>query len=71
MAFDFDIIYVNGNTIPHVDALSRLRFQGENGEEHENSEDRIIQWVETEYYPAKHSVEKPNKTQYSAEYLNV
>ena len=46
MAFDYDIIYVKGNTIPHVDALSRLRFQSENGEEHENSEDRIIQWVE-------------------------
>lgn len=23
--FDFDIEYVKGNTIPHVDALSRLR----------------------------------------------
>ena len=26
MAFDFDIIYVKGNTITYVDALSRLRF---------------------------------------------
>ena len=43
MMFDFDIIYVKENTIPHVDALSRLRFQRENGEEHENSGDRIIQ----------------------------
>ena len=34
--FDFDIIYVKGNTIPHVDTLSRLRFYSENGEEHEN-----------------------------------
>ena len=48
MAFDFDIIYVKGNTISHVDALSRLRFQSENEEEHENSEDRIIRWVETD-----------------------
>ena len=39
MAFDFDIIYVKGNTIPHMTALSRLKFQHENGEEHENSED--------------------------------
>ena len=43
MVFDFDFIYVKGNTIPHVDALSRLRFQSENGEEQENSEDRSIQ----------------------------
>ena len=34
--FDFDIIYVKGNTIPHEDPLSRLRFQSENEEEHEN-----------------------------------
>ena len=26
MAFDFDIIYVKGNTILHVEALSSLRF---------------------------------------------
>ena len=48
MVFDFDIIYVKGNTIPHVNALFRLKFQSENEEEHENSEDRIIQWVETD-----------------------
>ena len=46
MTFDFDFIYFKGNTISHVDALSRLRFQSENGEKHENSEDRIIEWVE-------------------------
>ena len=45
MVFYFDIIYIKENTIPHVDALSRLRFQSENGEEHENSEDRIILWM--------------------------
>ena len=28
--------------------LSRRKFQSENGEEHENSEYRIIQWVETD-----------------------
>ena len=47
MAFDFDIIYIKGNTIPHVDALSRLRSQSENGVKHENLEDRIILWAET------------------------
>ena len=53
MAFDFDLIYVKRNTIPHVNALSRLRFQSENGEEHENSEDRIIQCVETDVLSRK------------------
>ena len=48
-----NIIYVKGNTIQHVDALSRLRFQCENGEEHENSEDRIIQWVDTDVLSRK------------------
>ena len=51
MAFDFAIIYVKGNTIPHVDALSRLRYQRENGEEHENLEEGIIQWMETGVLP--------------------
>ena len=31
-----------------MDAPSRLRFQRENGEKHENSEDRFIQSVETD-----------------------
>ena len=29
MAFDFDIVYVKGSTIPHADALSRLAFVNE------------------------------------------
>ena len=53
MAFDFDLIYVKGNTIPHVDALTRLKFQSENGEEQENSEDRIRQLVETDVQSRK------------------
>ena len=53
MAFDFDIIYVKGNTTPHVDALSRLRFQSENGEELENLEYRFIQCVETDVLTRK------------------
>ena len=36
-----------------MDALSRLRFQGENGVESENSENRIIQWVETDVQSRK------------------
>ena len=36
MVFDFDIIYIKGNTMwTHYPGL---RFQSENGEEHENSE---------------------------------
>ena len=53
MTFDFDIIYVKGNTIPLVDALSRLRFQSENGEEHEYSEDKIIQCWERDVLSRK------------------
>ena len=29
MAFDFDVEYVKGNSIPHVDTLSWLRFYKE------------------------------------------
>ena len=32
MAFDFDIEYVKGNSISHVDAQSRLRFCKESKE---------------------------------------
>ena len=53
MAFDFEIILVKGNTISYVDALSRLRFQSENRVERENSEDRMIQWVETDVLSRK------------------
>ena len=34
-------------------ALSRLKFWRENGKEHENSENRIIQWVETDILSQK------------------
>ena len=53
MAFDFDIIYVKGNTIPHVDALSRLEFNGETAGNPENNEDKIMHWVETDVLPLK------------------
>ena len=48
MAFDFDIIYVKRNTIPHVDVLSRLNFDSKSLETSENSEDKILHWVETD-----------------------
>lgn len=30
VAFDFDIVYIKGNTIPHMDALSCLNFESKN-----------------------------------------
>ena len=48
MAFDFDIEYVKGNSIPHVDALSRLRFYKESKDKTEEFEDSFLHWVETE-----------------------
>ena len=51
MDFDFDIMYVKGNTIPHVDALSRLRFDEEDGEIQDS--EGILHWVETDVLPTK------------------
>ena len=51
MAFDFDIIYVKGNTIPHVDALSRLTFDQE--DEERNDHEEVIHWVETDVLQAE------------------
>lgn len=49
MAFDFDIEYVKGNTIPHVDALSRLRFYREEKDKNdEEFEDTFLHLVETD-----------------------
>ena len=49
MAFDFDIEYVKGNSIPHVDALSRLRFYKESkNKTEEEFEDTFLHWVETD-----------------------
>ena len=50
MAFDFDILYVKGNTIPHVDALSRLNFDQD---EEENDGEDLIHWVETDVLQAE------------------
>ena len=51
MAFDFDIMYVKGNTIPHVDALSRLTFDQEEEEMYDYEE--VIHWVETDVLQAE------------------
>lgn len=48
MAFDFDIEYVKWNSIPHVDALSRLRFYKESKDKTEEFEDASLHWVETD-----------------------
>ena len=49
MVFDFDIEYVKGNLIPHVDALSRLRFYKESKDKAEEEfEDTFLHWVETD-----------------------
>ena len=49
MAFDFDIEYAKGNSIPRVDALSRLRFYKESKDKTEEEfEDTFLHWVETD-----------------------
>ena len=48
MAFNFDIEYFKGNSIPGVDALSRLRFYKESKDQTEEFEDTFLYWVETD-----------------------
>ena len=49
MAFDFDIEYVKGNSIPHLDALSRLLLYKESKDKTEEQfEDTFLRWVETD-----------------------
>ena len=49
MAFDFDIEYVKGNSIPHVDAISRLQFYKKlTDKTEEEFEDILLHWVETD-----------------------
>ena len=45
IAFDFDIEYVKGNSIPHVDSLLRLRLKDKREEEFE---DTFLHWVKTD-----------------------
>lgn len=44
----FNIEYVKENTIPHIDALSRLKFSNETLERSDNPEDKILDWIETD-----------------------
>ena len=50
MIFDFDRVYVEGNSIPHVDALSRLRFT-RSQKIKEEFEDTFLHWVEIDALP--------------------
>ena len=47
MAFDFDIVYLKGSSIPRVDAQSKLSFVNEQKEINEDTEE-ILHWVETD-----------------------
>lgn len=47
MDFDFDIGYVNWNTILHVEILSSRKFN-KALERSMNSENKIMHWIETE-----------------------
>ncbi len=46
-AFEYDIMYVKGESIPHVDALSRLNFSDEAPESEECLES-FVHWMETD-----------------------
>ena len=47
-AFDYDIQYEKGESIPHADALSRLEFTSESPSSSVNSrEEAIVHWTET------------------------
>lgn len=48
MAFDFDIEYIKGNFIPHVDILSRRKFNNGELERSDNSEVKILHWIGTD-----------------------
>lgn len=44
MGYDYDIAYVNGANIPHVDALSRMHFFENQDEDEDESDSEIIHW---------------------------
>ncbi|MEE4247257.1 MAG: RNase H-like domain-containing protein [Kangiellaceae bacterium] len=47
-AFDYEISYVRGSSIPHVDAMSRLRFDEESCEQPETAADTFVHWTESD-----------------------
>ena len=49
MAFDSDTEYVKGNSIPHLNAVSRLRFYKESKDKTEEEyEDTFLHWVDAD-----------------------
>ena len=48
MAFDFDIEYVKGNSIPLIDTLSRLQFYKDSKDKTEEFQHTFLHWVETD-----------------------
>lgn len=52
MAFDFDIRYIKGNAIPHVDVLSGLHFKrGQKDSILENMEYEFLHCIDTDVLP--------------------
>ena len=45
MEFDIDTMSVKRNTIPRVDAISRLEFDNKKIENYEYEEDKILYWL--------------------------
>ena len=49
MAFAFDIEYVKGNSVSHIDVLSRLQFYKESKDKTEGGfEDTFLSWAATD-----------------------
>ena len=48
MAFDYEIHYVKGENIPHVDALSRMQFSDLTDDCEETKDESFIHWTETD-----------------------
>ena len=47
MAFDYEVYYVKGDSIPHVDALSRLTFEDDN-QTQDIREESFVHWTGTD-----------------------
>lgn len=49
-ASDYGMRYVKGNTIPHVDALSRMKFDADDVEVCEVRSESFIHWHQTDFF---------------------
>lgn len=47
VAFDLEIAYVCGSTIPHVDARSRYKFENDKQDQPDRAMDSFVHWTET------------------------